>query len=201
MHRQLVHFCFEGHNKKERWGNQKRSEWNNFHPILVGSGGWRGRVLKEEPPRIRGWGEFSTEATFETLSKFNFCSISFKQDFQGLCNWVVLQNKNRNQVRISGSCYCHPVICKTLRWQIGQNHAHYDRNHLGISPSSSFSPECLTWPAGDISPWATWQQSPPPCHHHPSRRQTGKSGLRISKGHSVAQQKFLHRITKRTVIT
>ena len=45
-------------------GNQKRrrkmrkTEWNNFHPILVGSGGWRGRVLKEEPPRIRGWGEF-----------------------------------------------------------------------------------------------------------------------------------------------
>ena len=28
------------------------------HPSFVASGGCRGSVLKEEPPRIRGWAEF-----------------------------------------------------------------------------------------------------------------------------------------------
>ena len=48
-------------------GDYEENQKESFHPSFVASGGCRGRVLKEEPPRIRGWVEF-----FKNTNLWNF---------------------------------------------------------------------------------------------------------------------------------
>ena len=61
---QFVKCVFFPYDDNDDYNDDDNDDYNDDdndeddHPSFVASGGCRGSVLKEEPPRIRGWAEF-----------------------------------------------------------------------------------------------------------------------------------------------